>query len=209
MHYRRHGQQGSVLLVSLMLLIVVTLLTFTVAENVFLQEKMTNNDKDNELSLQVAESALLEGEARIRALNLVAFDGAFSLKGDGSAGSVAGHYDGTTCDGTNPDCYVNLLSNPFDEDTWVNAIETATVSCGNGEDECKLPGKYVIVKLGIVNVTSSGGARLEAVTNQYQSQAEGALGEAYKYKVIAMGRGNNEDNQRVLISYFVQSKPLL
>lgn len=209
MKHVKQGQKGSVLLISLMLLIVVTLLTFSVSEAVLLQEKMTSGDKDSQLSLQAAESALLEGEARIRSLDLTAFDTSFSVAGDGSNGSVKGHYDGMSCDGTNPDCYMNALNNPFEDAAWENAIDTATVDCGNGEAGCKLSGKYMIVKLGIVNVTSSGSERLEAVTNQYQNQGEGALADAYKYKIIAMGVGNNSQNKRVLISYFVQSKPLI
>lgn len=208
-HYYHYinRQKGSVLLMSLMLLIVVTLLTFSVTQTVLLQEKMTNNDRDAALTLQVAEAALLAGEARIKTLTLADFDTKFSIEGEGKNGTEKGFYEGMTCDGTMTKCYINALSAPYADSTWVNAITTKTVPCGNGESSCLLTGKYVIVRLGLMNVTNTGAANMHAITNQYQDQGAKAIVDTYKYKVIAMGIGNNPDNKRVLVSYYVQSKP--
>ena len=207
MYQKAKKQQGSVLLISLMLLIVVTLLTFTASETVLLQEKMASGSKDTELALQVAEAALLEAEATVRGMNRNTFLNAFSITGDAG---TQGYYDGTSCDGTDANCYMNTLRDLFDNNTWVNAIPaTNGVECGNGDPNCKLTGEFIIIKLGTLNATASGAQVLEAVTNQYQSQSAQVMAQAWKYKVIARGSGNNPDNSRVLISYFAQSEPAI
>lgn len=207
MQHTRQRQRGSVFLISLMLLIVVTLLTFTVSESVLLQEKMTGSSRDNELALQAAEYALMQGEAAVRGMDLNKFTYAFSLTGDLNANK--GYYDGTACDGLVADCYMNKLRDVFAESTWVNAIDASSVSCGNGSTTCKLKGQYIIIKLGTITATGSGAAHLEAVTNQYQSQSEQVIGLSWKYKVMARGVGNNSQNTRVLISYFAQTEPTI
>jgi Tfp pilus assembly protein PilX len=204
----KQRQTGSILLISLMLLIVLTILTFTVTQTALLQEKMTGNDQDVVLAFQVAEAAISEAENQIRGMNLDEFNTNFSKTGDGTTG-VAGMYEGSACDGTDAACYINILQDPFDDATWVNSIKTSTVSCGTGVVGCLLEGQYVIVRMGELSVGATPVLELIAITNQYQDQAQDAVADAIRYKIMAMGVGNNPQNRRVIVSYFGQSIPLL
>ncbi len=56
-------QQGSALIVSLMILIVMTLLGLTAMGTSSLQERMAGNTRDTALAFQAAEAALRDGEA--------------------------------------------------------------------------------------------------------------------------------------------------
>lgn len=58
----RHRQEGAVLVVTLMILLVVTLLTVSNMRSSVLQEKMAGNTNDRNVAFQAAESELREGE---------------------------------------------------------------------------------------------------------------------------------------------------
>lgn len=68
-HYRYPAgrQKGSVLLVSLIMLLLLTLVAVAGMQGTILQERMTGNLKDRNLAFQAAEAALRDGEAYIRA----------------------------------------------------------------------------------------------------------------------------------------------
>ncbi|MBT8082380.1 MAG: hypothetical protein KJP08_00310 [Gammaproteobacteria bacterium] len=58
----RRSQQGAVLAVTLMILLVVTLLTVSNMRSSILEEKMAGNNSDRNVAFQAAESGLREGE---------------------------------------------------------------------------------------------------------------------------------------------------
>ena len=58
----RHRQQGAVLAVTLMILLVVTLLTVSNMQSAVLEEKMAGNNSDRNVAFQAAESGLREAE---------------------------------------------------------------------------------------------------------------------------------------------------
>lgn len=60
-------QKGSVLLVSLIMLLLLTLVSVASMQGTILQERMTSNLRDRDLAFQAAEAALREAEAFIRA----------------------------------------------------------------------------------------------------------------------------------------------
>jgi type IV pilus assembly protein PilX len=60
------GQRGSVLLVSLIMLLLLTLVAVAGMQGTILQERMTGNLRDRDLAFQAAEAALREAEAFIR-----------------------------------------------------------------------------------------------------------------------------------------------
>ena len=62
-------QQGSVLIISLLLLIVTTLLGLSSMNNTIMEEKMAGNLRQQNIALQSAESALREAEAWLAGLN--------------------------------------------------------------------------------------------------------------------------------------------
>ena len=208
---RASYQKGSVLLISLMILIVLTLLTFTTTRSVLLQEKMTANTRDTMLALQVAEAAIAEAEAKTAT---------FSYTLDGTNG----FYDGTTCDGdteedsgevdgdNNPiviKCYMNAIMDMggyFSDATWVKSTEADDgITCGNGDSNCELKGRYIVVDLGQRTITLSGQSSVLTVANHYQDQNVKSVGNVNVYKIIARGHGLNPAAQKVVVSYYAAS----
>jgi type IV pilus assembly protein PilX len=68
----RTTQQGSVLIVSLVILLVLTLLGINAMGTSSLEEKMAGNNRDHELAFQAAEAALTDAERYIGTLNTTA-----------------------------------------------------------------------------------------------------------------------------------------
>lgn len=67
----RRKQQGAILVISLLLLLILTVLGLAVMRMTRMQERMAGNTRDLNLALQGAEAALREGEARILAFGTV------------------------------------------------------------------------------------------------------------------------------------------
>lgn len=65
---RRHSmnQQGSALIVALLLMVVITLLALAGARNTILQERMAGNMHDRNMAFQAAEAGLRAGEREIQ-----------------------------------------------------------------------------------------------------------------------------------------------
>ena len=61
-HPSRHYSKGSVLIISLILLLVLTLVVTSMLETISLEEKMAGNLRNHDLAFQAAEAALREGE---------------------------------------------------------------------------------------------------------------------------------------------------
>ncbi len=83
-------QQGAVLVVSLILLLVMTILGVSSMSSTTMQERMAGNLRDNNLAFQAAESALRDGEEFLRQATLPPFTGSNGLlerqDGAGQAG---------------------------------------------------------------------------------------------------------------------------
>ena len=97
----RHRQEGAVLVVTLMILLVVTLLTVSNMRSSVLEEKMAGNTNDRNVAFQAAESALREGETFLEGIvSLGDFQGQAGLFGRTDDEPV--FYNGTTwSDSTN------------------------------------------------------------------------------------------------------------
>jgi len=59
------AQQGSVLVVSLLILLIMSIIGVSSMQNTLLEERMAGNLKDQNIALEAAESALRDGEAYI------------------------------------------------------------------------------------------------------------------------------------------------
>ncbi|MGH8292522.1 MAG: pilus assembly PilX family protein [Gammaproteobacteria bacterium] len=82
---RRH-QQGVVLVVSLVLLLVLTILGIAAIQSTSLEERMAGNQRAHQLAFEAAEAALRQGEQALNGLaSLPPFDG-----------SVLGYYPNST-----------------------------------------------------------------------------------------------------------------
>ncbi|HED19242.1 MAG TPA: hypothetical protein ENI74_07040 [Gammaproteobacteria bacterium] len=74
-----HDQQGVVLVISLLMLLVLTLIGISGMQGTILQERMASNTRDRNIAFQAAESAMRDAEVF---LNTIVTTGAF----DGTAG---------------------------------------------------------------------------------------------------------------------------
>lgn len=90
-----HRQQGMVLLVGLIILVVLSLLAISSIRSTTLEERMTGNSQDQQIAFQVAEAALREAEAILGQPMLPAFV-------DVSSGAGAGFYLADLPDGNAP-----------------------------------------------------------------------------------------------------------
>ena len=78
----QHRQQGSVLAVTLVILLVVTLLTVSNMQTSILEEKMAGNNNDRNVAFQTAESGLREAEVFLEGIvSLGDFQGQAGLYG--------------------------------------------------------------------------------------------------------------------------------
>lgn len=64
------AQRGSVLIVSLLILLIMTLLGITAMSTTTLEEKMAGNIRDKNIAFQAAEAALRDGEADVIGNNI-------------------------------------------------------------------------------------------------------------------------------------------
>jgi type IV pilus assembly protein PilX len=70
----KHYQQGAVLIVSLVLLLILTIVGISGMKMTSLEERMSGNYKDNEMAFQAAEAALVEAENFLENTNLTTAD---------------------------------------------------------------------------------------------------------------------------------------
>lgn len=207
--YSQVQQQGSVLVISMMILIAVTLVTFTSSRSALLQENLTANHRDDVVALQVAMAGMEDAKELLSALPPVD-NSAFPFKDQGK--NAQGMYDGRNCTFNDAYCYMNALNDLFDENYWSNAnayTEDATgIPCNNGVSNCRLKGKYAIVFLGNADeLFIGGGAKPTLVTTDYANpKPQGGKGSFIGlFKVISYGAGLNPNNVKVISNYFAVS----
>lgn len=123
-------QQGAVLIVSLMVLLVLTLLAMSSSQTITLQEKMTAAVRDSHLALEQAEATLKEAEEFIS--NNINSEAQFTDSGGLFYGGEEGVTGGKQ---------TNTQIDPTDETWWDDANNYRTVLNDDGE----VKGKYTIV----------------------------------------------------------------
>lgn len=122
-------QQGSALIISLVILIVMTLIGITGISTSSLEEKMAGNTRDRALAFQAAEAALRDGESYFDN-NIVSITAAFD-------GSNAGLYPA----GSDPDVFADA--------TWDNSRNYSDAIAGVATQP-----QYIIELLGEIGDTS-------------------------------------------------------
>lgn len=156
-------ERGSVLIISLMIMLLMTLISVTAMRTTIVEQKMAGNQRDLNIALQAAEGALRNAESYIESLAAVT---AFN-------GGVTGLY---TADD---------LVDPFSSATWSSA--NSRTYTGNMTDAGTAP-RYIIelVKEGegenliVENYGESSGA--EAVhTFRITARASGKTSNSYVY----------------------------
>jgi type IV pilus assembly protein PilX len=162
-------QSGSVLFISLIVLLVLTLIGITGMRTSIMEEKMAGNMRDNELAFQAAEAALRDAEKYIKdnVISTTAFDA------DGSDG----------------------LYNRSDDRIWENITWTDTDSLKyTGFDSATTTGvnvtsapRYVIQHLASV------GSAVDKLNQGNYGQGTGA-GEVQTFTITARGTGGSDDS---------------
>lgn len=195
----KQRQQGSVLLISLGLLVVLTLMTFGISNSIIMQERLVADSRSDSLALEVAESALIDAESFLMGVEMSGFTKS------GNQGLYWGE-----CDYGDGECYAltDLPSdNLFEAEHWESSKsrEASTViPCSHGdlcpEANAYSKGRFKAIYLGEV----SSGDSIRVITSQMQDANDTFLTTDFKlFKIIASGTSLNEENRRVVVSYFV------
>lgn len=179
-------QRGSTLLISLILLLIFTLLGLSTIGNVSLNEKMTSNYLDADLSFHAAEAALSEGEAFAETISVTLMDSDFtSCSGDTCF--TANCNDGKCFSGTYSAGNLCLIDEPATPVAYQDAVWAT-----NGrarESQVSFPSlsvspKYVVEFMCYVEADSTAGATI-GPGNTY------GLDWAYLFRITSYAVGAN------------------
>lgn len=181
-------QQGAVLAVALIFLLILTLLGVSSMKSTLLEEKMAGNMRDQSLAFQAAEAALRDGEAFIETL---ASTGGFKCteKTNSSATSFPNcSNDGQFATGTN-------LHDILEQDPWSasNGYRT-TSSTINGVST--QPRYFIIHNADLTD---------EAKTSLNLGPGYGGIGagkDITAFAVVARGVGGTDKAPVILTSYY-------
>lgn len=189
------SQAGASLVVVLILLLVMTLLGLAVLRGTLLEERMSANMYDRSLAFQQAESALREGEERVRAV--IVAQGAGWVIGikcgndparsgtivDAKCGMPTNIYTGGTA------CSGSVLTS----DCWFNAqdqLTTANNSAGAPQ--------YYVQYMGLRDSSDELGLGSSAGSTQYGGGGGGVVQEAM-YRVIARSHSPAAGSDRAVV----------
>ncbi|MCK4742595.1 MAG: hypothetical protein KAT25_02110 [Sulfuriflexus sp.] len=119
--YSKHKQQGAVLIVSLIILLLMTIIGVSSMKTTTLEERMAGNMRDQNLAFQSAEAAIVEGETYLRDTVLIVTDG------------TAGLHD------------IGLAPDPLVPATWTTAASSRSATVSLNDDQ---NARFYIEKLG-------------------------------------------------------------
>ena len=174
----QRSQQGWVLIIGLVVLVMLTIIAMALMRTTLLEEKMAGANRDINLSFEAAEAGLRGAEEFI------------DDQADGSAFSATGaglYAEGTTDDDIEPP--------PFGIDTaWDDADSTVLSSKPHG---VKTAPRYMIKKVdeigdeGSLNISGYGETDLTQ--------------KSVIYRITARGTGGNDSTQTVLRSHYARA----
>jgi len=186
-------QQGAVLAVALIFLLVLTLLGVSSMKSTLLEEKMAGNMRDQSLAFQAAEAALRDGEAFIEAL---ASTGGFKCEEFTTPPTTAPYNfpnctnDGQFVSGTN-------LHEILEQDPWNSSNGYRTVSSSSTINGVSVQPRYFIIHNA--DLTD------EAKTSLNLGPGYGGIGagkDITAFAVVARGVGGTDKAPVILTSYY-------
>lgn len=181
-------QQGAVLIVSLMILVIMTLIGITAMQTTTLEEMMAGNTRDRELAFQSAEVALREGEALVEEL-----------------ANISNFSDGTTdaglygLDNAEPDFFAAT--------SWTTANSRAYGSLSvNGVTNEPVYGvastpRYIIRYITMIE-TEQRTLNVGRGSGRGYTSSNTAIDDVYKFRITARGTGGSDQAQVLLQSYY-------
>jgi len=171
-------QSGTVLIISLIMLLLLTLIGATSMQSTSLEEKMAGNVRDENLAFQAAETALRAGEAII-AIN----PPAFSVSGNGTGGT--GLYT-TVGAGAQTSGYWQTVD-------WSSDTAVATYTGGTLSHINSTP-RYIIEELPSTEITGAAPNSGDSL----ESNIAGKSQAIFWYRITARGTGGS-DNAIVMV----------
>ena len=194
-------QSGSVLLISLMILTILTFVTFSASKNALLQERLTASARENIAVSEAVEMALREAENTI-------MDQPFVLNGAGGrylgvVGVAAGASTIPTglpmCNVNIAGCYLNVWQDLFLEAAWAQAQTTVdTISLGKTD----ISGEYMSAFLGAKTIALTGAGQIRVDGQAYEGLDQVSTGDVYLFQIAARAKLPTSDVAKVYVSYF-------
>ena len=167
-------QSGSVLIISLIILLMLTLLSVNTARTTLLQEKMTFAVNDANLALRAAELAVMDAE------NFLDGIGGTSIFVSAGANGL-----------------YSTDSAPVDLALSSSWVSSSTAEAITSPDTTVTAARYFIEHLG--NSTDDSSAGKINMTNYGQSSGGGTLN---FFRITARGTGKSSISQRIIISHY-------
>jgi type IV pilus assembly protein PilX len=169
---KSNQQNGAVLVISLIILLLITLIGTAAIQTSTLEEKMAGNLYDKNIAFQAAEAALRQGEALANTINPA------TIKAANNGKNSTGIYQ----EGA-------ILPNPF---PWSNDLAVGNYKEG-AFSQFKFPPRYIIE---ILQSTKSNGCSLEANVEKDSSCL------TYWTRITAQGTGGSDNSVVKLQSIF-------
>jgi|GEM_PF-345402 len=173
----RNKQQGAVLAVSLIILLVVTILSVQGIQTTLMQDKMTSAVRDGHVALEAAEAGLIDAETFIETLVSTT-----DFKTDGAGGL----YSVDTPDADKP----VLPKDAFTDVLWGAAITRE----GTSIDE--ITPRYFVMELGTISANS------DSVSLDTGYGHTGGGGDITGFKIVSRAFGKNANTERIVVSYY-------
>lgn len=197
MNYTSHiKQQGAVLIVGLIMMLLLTIIGLAAVRGTDLQERMAGNMRDRNLAFQSAEAALRIGEEELDGALTANFNGGSVgywpdlNKSETFASLNAGTWpqiDGTTLRRLRPTTWT-------DEQWEANTLQVT---------DDTLKGIYEQPRYAIEEVIVEGGVSLQGGGADFQSLASAE--DAQYYRITSRGLGGTADAEVVLQSTFIRN----
>lgn len=140
----RQSQSGVVLIIGLMILLVMTIVSFTAIQSSTMQEKMASNASGRNQAFQAAETALKEGEETLMALSCTALKARLADLPDPDNWNNAGtSVSGGSCDLYG--CFYVLSEMPINQVTSSNRDDESKTSSVENLDTTPQCIKFFVV----------------------------------------------------------------
>ena len=168
-------QSGAVLIVSLIILFMLTVLVLSGIQSTLMQEKMTSAIRDSHISLEIAESGLLDAESMIENLTSVnTFTGTGGLYSENSG-----------------------PEDIFTDSTWTDnsTIAATTEIAGAG-----LVSRYFVEYLGVLTLDQD----LSTLNTTGYGTTTGG-GDIHGFKIVSRSVGKDGNTEKIVVGYYAKS----
>ena len=171
----RKKESGAVLIVSLIILIALTLFVLSGTHTVMMQEKMTSAVRDMHVSLEIAESGIVDAEAYV--------DGLVDTTGFSNGGT-----NGLYSEGNGP-------SDLFADTTWEAGVVRSSLTDVSGGG---VKANYFIEYMG--KRTVSVGNPSVAIGENSSSTSSVDI-----FKIVSRSAGRSGNTERIIVTYYAKN----